>query len=105
MKQTLCQVHNPALTPFRMNTYQKQGGGGSIHLVNTLPAGTLAIVEGPKNDARLRRRPLQRQGAGNFVLRGQFTTLRRNAVRRRSKPANSPNRGEVMLLYTSLKLP
>jgi hypothetical protein len=25
------------LTPFRMNTYEKQEGGGSIHIVNTLP--------------------------------------------------------------------
>src|SRR5713101_4488574 len=26
MEPILCQVHNPALTPFRINTYEKHGG-------------------------------------------------------------------------------
>src|SRR5229473_1024158 len=28
MEPILCQVHNPALTPFRINTYEKHGGRG-----------------------------------------------------------------------------
>src|SRR6266404_4702336 len=40
----LCQVHNPALTTFRMNTCEKPGGRGSTATLGIAPLGPTEVV-------------------------------------------------------------